>query len=346
MLGLGAVGSISLNADAASNGSLSVYPTIHAGQGARVVFNLQLTPGKTFADSVTVANLSPMPQSYNLYAGDALNTAGGGLTLTRRVDPVQGIGSWIRLSHSAISVPAHGQSMVPFVIVVPADATPGDHLGGIVAEQPSGTPASAGSVPISVVQAVGVRVYSRVKGPLTPRLHVSPPQLALGASASSPFGGSVKTVVSFRVTNDGNVVLNPHARLTISGTFGATRSHIFDLGPILPGQSVIERHSITVSAVGQVRTGVTVAADGTAANSSTTNWVIPWALVGIAILLLALALVIAVMTKRRRRASAQKRMADRGDSTMLLSDDQGSRGKSPRHARKFDDSDQHAKSRI
>ena len=92
-------------AGAASNGSWSVYPTGTPGTTPRVVFSPQLVPGKTVGDSVTVSNLSASPLSFELFAADAFNTPGGGLSLRRKVDPVEGIGAWIHLAHSAVHVP-------------------------------------------------------------------------------------------------------------------------------------------------------------------------------------------------------------------------------------------------
>ena len=270
-----------------------------------MVFNLQLIPGKTSVDSVTVANISSTPQDFLLYAADAFNTPGGGLSLTRRVDQVQGIGSWIRLSHSAVSVPAHRQSVIPFLVVVPANASPGDHLGGIVAEQASGTPSSAGNVPVNVVQAVGVRVYGRVGGSLKPHLRVTPPWLAVTDTVGSLFGKNVEATVSFRVVNDGNVVLTPRALVKVSGTLGTATSHAYDLGPLLPGSDIVVRHAIGIRAKGELQTRATVMATGARAAATSTYWLIPWALVGLAAfaLIVALALVLFLRHRRLRRVS-------------------------------------------
>ena len=164
---------------AASNGLWSVYPTTVAGQAPRVFVQPELIPGKKYADSITVANQTAAPLSFNLYGADAFNTPGGGLSLRRRSDPQVGIGAWIKLPSPTLSVPAHGQAVVPFSIDTPAGATPGDHVGGIVAEETQGTTAKQGSIPVTVIQAVAVRVYGRVKGPLKPELSVSQMKLAV-----------------------------------------------------------------------------------------------------------------------------------------------------------------------
>lgn len=296
---------------AASNGSWSVYPTTHPGQKPRVVFNLSLVPGKTLGDSVTVDNTSSITQTFLLYSADAFNTPGGGLSLTRRLDPVQGIGAWIHLAHSSITVPAHARVNVGFLLVVPAIATPGDHLGGIVAEQTNGTPSSAGNVPINVIQAVGVRFYGRVEGPVTRNLAIRSADLTVDQSATSLFGGSTDATVSFGVTNSGNAVLTPVAHLRISGALGTATTETYQLGPLLPGQHITARHRVTVHAFGPLHLVVTVTVPRLTARAFATNWNLPWALFAIFIVLLVLLGTLFVWRRRRApgpqaRASSDK----------------------------------------
>lgn len=291
-----------------------MYPTTLPGKTPRVIFSPQLTPGKTVTDSVTVSNLSASPLAFDLFAADAFNTPGGGLSLRRKVDPVEGLGAWIHLAHSGIIVPAHGSAAVPFVIVVPANATPGDHVGGIVAEQTTGTRAAQGSVPINVVQAVGVRVYGRVRGPLVSRLGVRPPQLSLHHTTAALFGASTGAVVTVHVANKGNVVLTPLARLRVSGTFGSAMTRTFSVGPLLPGEAVTRHFTVSVRAAGEVTSEVFVYATGAHASSSSSQWSIPWGLLG-AVLLVLLLLVFTVwriLRRRRRRAAAATTSAEAG----------------------------------
>ena len=289
------------SARAASNGTWSVYPTTAPGAKGRVVFSPTLTPGVTVPDSVTIANLSPSPRSFNLYAADAFNTPGGGLSLRRRVDPVEGMGAWIRLAHSAAVVPAHGSVAVPFVIVVPSQATPGDHVGGIVAEATSGTTSSRGSVPITVIQAVGVRVYGRVQGATMRRLAVEKPAVHVESSVAAAFGGSSRVTITVRVANRGNVVLTPVAHLQLRSTFGSVETQTFELGPILPGESVTTHHSATVHVTGQLRATVSVAAGSTRASARSSAWSLPWGLLMVLLVLLALVALFAMRKWGRRQ---------------------------------------------
>jgi hypothetical protein len=260
-----------------------------------VVFSPKLEPGKTLDDSVTVSNLSASPLSFVLFAADAFNTPGGGLSLRRKVDPVEGIGAWIHLGHSAVIVPAHGSAAIPFAVVVPPNATPGDHVGGIVAEETTGIPSSQGSVPVNVVQAVGVRVYGRVGGPLVAHIGVTRPIVTVNHTATALFGASTNSVVTVRVLNQGNVVLTPVAHLRVTSSFGAPFAQTFTTGPLLPGETVTRHFAIPVRTTGKLEAQFSAAAAGEHASSMSSQWNIPWGIVG----LFLFVLVLVVLTLRR-----------------------------------------------
>jgi hypothetical protein len=295
-------------AGAASNGSWSVYPITQPGSTPRVVFSPKLVPGENTDDSVTVSNLSANPLSFELFAADAFNTPGGGLSLRRKVDPIEGIGAWIHLSHSAVIVPAHQSAAIPFVVVVPTNATPGDHVGGIVAEETTGTRSSQGSVPVNVVQAVGVRVYGRVKGPIIKHLGVTKPLIQVHHSTAAQFGASTSAAVGIRVLNRGNVVLTPVAHLEVTSTFGSTVTRTFSTGPLLPGESVAQ---------------VIAAAGGSRASASNSKWNLPWGLLVIVLVALSLGVLtlLRFLLRRRRNAKAEAEVFEPAASPDDQSDD-------------------------
>lgn len=292
-------------AAAASNGKWSVFPTGAPGHHPRAFFVPVLTPGKAVADSVTVANYTASALTFNLYAADAINTPGGGLSLRRRTDVQRDIGRWIHLPVSTLAVPAHGTSVVPFTIAPPRQASPGDHVGGIVAEQTQGTPSSAGSVPITVVQAVGVRVYGRVVGPLQPRLAVSGLSLSVTSPVTAQFGGPADAHVAFSVRNPGNTVLNPVATVVLSTPLGTAARRSFTVNQLLPGSST--RYTLAflgVNTAGHLRATVTVTSPHTGASAEVATWLVPWALLAVVVVGLALLGWLLVRRRRRRRRNA------------------------------------------
>jgi hypothetical protein len=292
-------------ASPASNGLWSVFPTTPPGEAPREFFHPVLTPGKVYADSVTVANYTTAPLTFHLYGADAINARGGGLSVRRRTDVQTDIGKWIRLPYPELTVPARSATVVPFSILPPPQASPGDHVGGIVAEQTKGVTSRAGSVPITVLQAVGVRVYGRVVGPLNPRLAVRHTSLSLGNSVATQFGGSVDARVGFRVSNPGNTVLSPVATIELTTPFGTAARRTLTIGQLLPGNSLAYALAFPrVTPYGHLTARVTVSAPHAAATATAMAWAVPWALLMVVLIVVVLAVVLLVRRRRRRRGAA------------------------------------------
>jgi hypothetical protein len=303
----------SMPTSAASNGLWSVFPTTLPGHAPRAYVQPVLTPGKPYVDSVSVANYTAAPLTFHLYGSDAINTPGGGLSLRRRIDVQKDIGKWITLPYSQLTVPAYSSREVPFAILTPPQATPGDHVGGIVAEQTQGTPTNAGSTPITVVQAVGVRVYGRVVGPLHPVLSLRQVSLSVNSSAATQFGGSVGAHVGFTVVNSGNTVLSPLVSVGLSTPFGTAGQRRFTLNQLLPGSSVPFTLSFPgVNPYGHLRAEVHVISVRTSATGAATAWALPWALLAI-ILVVLVVLVVVIRNRRRRREKGRREDLERAE---------------------------------
>jgi hypothetical protein len=286
-------------ASAASNGQWSVYPTTLPGQAPRAVVRPTLTPGKTYSDAVTVANLTAASLTFHLYAADAINTPGGGLSLRRRTDVQRDIGNWIKLPYSMLTVPPRSGIVVPYTISPPEQAPPGAHVGGIVAEDTQGTTSQSGSIPITVIQAVGLRIFGNVSGPSHPKVSIAGLSLIVNRSVASQFGGSVQAKVSFQLRNLGNTVLSPQTRLTLTTPIGTAQSRRLRTDLLLPGGSL--NYSITfrsVNTFGHLRAQVVSTASGTGASAAADAWTIPWALL---VLLLLVVLFFVGLTIRMRR---------------------------------------------
>ena len=290
-------------ASAASNGQWSVYPTTLPGQAPRAVVRPTLTPGKTYSDAVTVANLTATSLTFHLYAADAINTPGGGLSLRRRTDVQRDIGNWIKLPYSVLTVPSRSGIVVPYTISPPEQASPGTHVGGIVAEDTQGTTSQSGSIPVTVIQAVGVRIFGNVSGPLHPKLSIAGLSLIVNRSAASQFGGSVQAKVRFRIRNLGNTVLSPQTRLALTTPIGTAGSRRVRAGLLLPGGSL--NYSVTfrsVNTFGHLRAQVVSTASGTRASAAAAAWTVPWAL--LVLVVFVFLLFVGLIIRLRRRGNA------------------------------------------
>ncbi|MBV1852673.1 WxL protein peptidoglycan domain-containing protein [Catellatospora tritici] len=284
-------------AAAAGNGRWAVVPTPPKTPtpAARQYFFLESPPGQTVLDSVRVTNHTDTALSLRVYGADAYNTADdGGFGLREQTQPQHDIGAWTSTGVTDLVVPARRQADIPFTVVVPPNASPGDHVGGIVVAEaaPSGQ-LDGGGVAIAVRQAVAARVYLRVSGPAVPALTV-------GEATAE------RDRVAYTVTNTGNLHLAPTITVTSAGLFG----HDVHTGPVprldlVPGAQTVLRTALRGAwPVDVVTTTVTVTADsGIRAGTEVTTVTGGWQLLAALAALLAVA---TVLIRRRRRARLRR----------------------------------------
>jgi WxL interacting protein linking bacterial and host surfaces len=260
-----------------------------------------VTPAATLKDHVAVVNYSNQPLTLDLYPRDAFNAPNGNLNMQAKSVKPTDAGAWITVEipggASTLTVPARSTVIVPILLTVPRDASPGDHTGGIITSLTAKATATNGNQTVNpnLEQRVAVPVEIRVSGPVHAKLAVQ----AVKASYSqtlNPVGGGHATV-TYHVVNTGNVNLGGHEAVSVSGLFGSTvHSQAPDVPVLLPGGSVTESvpvHGVlpeflmsahvTVSPLvpqGDVDPGLSDA------HGAKHFWAVPWLLLGIIALLL------------------------------------------------------------
>lgn len=232
-------------AHAADNGIWAVTP-VKKGSSAstqRQFFFFEMNESQTIRDAITIENPSSEDLTLSLYPADAFNVPdGAGFSLKREDDDQNDVGSWVTLSKKTVSVPANGGTTnVPFTMTVPRGASPGDHAGGIVTlePEPQDSP-NGGNSQIKLQRALGVRIYVRVAGPLTPSLTVTEVRLAVQPARLPFIGREGGATVSYTVRNSGNVRISADRLTTLTGLFGRTlqTSGTGPIPEILPGSTV------------------------------------------------------------------------------------------------------------
>ncbi|MFF0373150.1 WxL protein peptidoglycan domain-containing protein [Actinoplanes missouriensis] len=291
-------------AAATGNGEWAVTPTPAGNPGPtpRLYFFLDAHAGETVKESVRVTNLTAKPRSFVIYGADAYNTArNGGFAIRTRTDAQKDLGSWVRSQVTAVEVPARTSADIPFTIAVPANATPGDHVGGIVAmEASASSTAQADGATVNIQRAVAARVYLRVAGAVVPGLGV--PELNLDVRAPllpTITGGDLE----YTVANVGNIHLVPAATVTMTGLFGhrITVTGATPASDMVPGaQGAFAMRARGIWPLDVVTTAVAVRAEGDVfAQRTERTVVVSWT----ALLLLALLITgIVLLIRRRRRA--------------------------------------------
>ncbi|MCE9621114.1 MAG: DUF916 domain-containing protein [Actinomycetia bacterium] len=292
--------------------SFSIGPTgsLDPSQpGDRVNFSYDAAPGVVIHDSVTVYNVGNVALPFHVYSTDGFNQTDGTFDLLTGDELPTDVGSWVTFDAQDLTIPAGKQALIPITITVPADASPGDHVGGIVASSPIEGKNDTGQI-ITVDRRVGAKLYIRVTGTLHAELAVT--QLNGDYShALNPLGGGAK--VSFRIENRGDVRLGGSPVVTVSGPFGFGEQSI-DLPPLvdlLPGETAdlsvdfddvgawfIDSVSVEITAVGATENE---SVDPVRGESS--MFAPPITL--LVVLALLVALWLWLRSRRQRRADAQ-----------------------------------------
>ncbi|OPC82660.1 hypothetical protein B4N89_18455 [Embleya scabrispora] len=231
-------------ASAAGNGEWSVDPYVPDGtsQNARRYFFLEGAAGTTVPDVVTLHNTSQAPLTLKLFGADAYNTArDGGFALRTVTDKQKDVGTWIQVApeNQTLTLQPGEKRQVPFNIVIPPNATPGDHPGAVVALNTAieGTQ-QQGQIKVNIQRQIGARVYLRVQGDALPAMDVQKVEVKRD-SGFQEFFGSSKATITYRIVNRGNVILRPKFDLKVEGLFGRKLMSKTEEGTeILPGSTV------------------------------------------------------------------------------------------------------------
>jgi hypothetical protein len=217
--------------------TFGVRPATETAPDSRNNFSYGATPGAVVRDFVAVSNVSESPLALKVYASDAFNTPEGGFDLlTAGRQPVD-IGAWTKTRDTQVNVPGRSTVIVPFTVTIPADATPGDHTGGIVAALTTDQTNAQGQK-VSVEQRVGARIYLRVAGDLRPELSVQ----EFDATYSGPFFGRGEASVKYVLRNTGNVRLGARQSVKVMTPWGAT----VDAEPLLTQPELLPGGAVTV----------------------------------------------------------------------------------------------------
>ena len=307
-LTLGATGAWAEDSD-----GIAAAPAADGGvDQSRSRYSYQVEPGQQVADEYLVENTGTTVQSVTVYATDAFNAEDGSFALLDGGVEATGAGRWVSFDGGAdriqLTLQPGASQVVPFTVMTPADAGPGDHAGGIIVSALS----PAGEV--SVDRRVAIRLYVRVKGLLQPGLTISSIATSYRPELN-PFSGELTATIS--LSNTGNVALAANTVTQVRGLFGIPLSGLTDVkvSEMLPGSN--RTVTITIPGVGPwvylaphvslaatVEPGALDAGVLPAAERDATLFVVPWGVL-LVLLLVGLAWLIARLRRRRNATRAQ-----------------------------------------
>src|SRR5581483_10549345 len=176
-------------------------------------FILDAKPGDVIHDQIRVVNTGGKTGTAYLYPVDATTGQTSGAVYLSRQSPRRDVGAWIRLSTSPVTLAPGKNAVVDFTIRVPRSVRPGDHLGGIVAEnsqiqQSSGRDALQIKIKHLTIDAVEVQLPGRAVG-------------LVQAISVKPGGQHGYQYVYVHLKSSGTVMIKPAASLTIRSAAGA-----------------------------------------------------------------------------------------------------------------------------
>jgi dihydroorotate dehydrogenase (fumarate) len=196
---------------------ISGVPSDAAGNpDGRTRFSYSADPGQQVADHYLVRNTGTTAQSFTILSTDAFNDDDGEFALLETSAPPVDVGAWVTFENGANRLQfdlAPGESrVVPFTLTIPADATPGDHAGGIAAsvQSPSGQ--------VTLDRRLGTRMYLRVSGDIQAGLSIAGLTASYVGDWWNPFTGAVR--VHYTVENTGNIALASNVTVGASTWFG------------------------------------------------------------------------------------------------------------------------------
>jgi Bacterial protein of unknown function (DUF916) len=188
-------------------------------------------PGTTVENSVRVVNTGTREGTAYLYSVDATTGQTSGAVYFDRRIARRGVGAWISMNASSLTLGPKQSKVVSFVVHVPASAHPGDHLGGIVAENSRVQQSSGkGALQIRIRHLTIVAVEVQVPGAAQARLQ------ATGVHAGGEHGYQY---VYVRLANSGPLTMKPSGRLLISNADGKqVASRPLQLDTFLPQTAI------------------------------------------------------------------------------------------------------------
>jgi hypothetical protein len=303
----------------------SAEPYASAGAQQRSQFAYQLQPGHQILDQLVIRNAGQADETFLVYPEDATNVpqTGGYAFEQRSLMHNTVVGLWVTVGNKLLTVPAGKQVVDTFQLSIPANAPPGDHVGGVVVEQLKEPVQQRNPKAVKEILRIAVPMYVRVVGKSYPGLTIENLTVFHQSPAFPYVSGAARVAVRFDVVNTGNDILNPTSVTTsvtglLSGTIhkytvhqtGAAQSRANPLPlQMLPGArlTLTEEWSgippfdpLTGNVNANAIDASTTQHLSTAA--STGFWYFPW--IVFLIVLALVAGVIALIVRRRRKARA------------------------------------------
>lgn len=99
------------------------------------IFVFEAAPQESVADGIKIVNNSNETKAILVYPVDAQRSSDGAFACTQRADEQTGVGAWIALAKTRVTLAPHSTEVVPFTLTMPARVDVGEHNGCIAVQE-------------------------------------------------------------------------------------------------------------------------------------------------------------------------------------------------------------------
>ena len=202
----------------ATSGGIGITPYYGPKDAKRAWFIYEnVKPGAIINDQVTVTNTTKELLNLVIYPVDAETARDGGYAPKADDAKITGVGGWMTLGASKLSLKPGEQKVISLKIRIPEKVGIGDHAGTILVRRETSTETrkiqngedgdEKGETTLNIITRIGARVYITIAGQLIKKLSFD--ELTFGKDrAGKPF-------FYFALANEGNTRLTPKGTLEI-----------------------------------------------------------------------------------------------------------------------------------
>lgn len=218
-----------------------------------IKLELQADPGQTVKQEITLYNEKDTSEVlYISYANFEASGESGNPTF---VDAKDDIGSWMKAAER-VSIAAKSSQIVPLIITVPKDATPGGHFAAVF----WGTvPTDKKASQVSIGAKTGLLVLLSVRGDVNEDGGI----LEFNTKNKQSFYTSLPVTFYYRFQNNGDDRVKPVGEIAIKNMLGLSAKRI--AGNPVDG-NVLPRSTRKIEAIWQGNDGVAPLSDKTGGN--------------------------------------------------------------------------------
>ncbi len=248
ILGVSLVGTLASSTAHADSGhaNFALQPVLYDPSNplTESYFIFDNKPGTVITSRVRVTNSGTAKGSASLYPVDATTGQTSGAVYLNQNDPRKDVGSWLKLGVQQVTLNPGQSQVVSFQVTIPATVRPGQHLGGIVAENltQSSSPQSNSAIQIKVKNLTIVAVQVNLPG--------APVEQLAGTGVQAGGDHSYQQLL-LGLSNTGTVMLKPSGTLQVANAQGQVLKTIsLKLDTFLPRTAINYPVAITGQALG------------------------------------------------------------------------------------------------